>query len=94
MPRGVYGLDCYESWLGVPLVPWGGVPGGAGSVRVQERVAHVVPICSVKCPKSVTFGHFTLWVGAVWAACSCTCTDLALSGVLPCGAGGILGHDS
>ena len=21
MPRGVYGLDCYESWLKIPLVP-------------------------------------------------------------------------
>jgi len=73
MPRGVYGLDCYESRLGVPLVPWGGVPGGAGSVRVRERVAHMVPICSVKCPKSVTLDI----LHCKWALCGLLVPALA-----------------
>ena len=32
--------------------------------------------------------------GTLCATCSCTCTDLALSGMLPYGTRGILSHDS
>ena len=44
MPRGVYGLDFCESWLKIPLVPWGSIPESSRSVQVQEQVAHIVPI--------------------------------------------------
>ena len=44
MPRGVYGLDFCESWLKIPLVPWGSIPESSRSVQVQEQVTPIVPI--------------------------------------------------
>ena len=44
IPRGVYGLDFWESWLKIPLVPWVSIPESARSVQVEEQLAHIVPI--------------------------------------------------
>jgi len=40
----------------------GTIPESARPAQVQEHVAKKPPIYSVKCPKSVTFGQFTLFL--------------------------------
>ena len=44
----------------IPPGALGTIPESARRVQVQEQVAKKPPVYSVKCPKSVTFGHFTL----------------------------------
>ena len=86
-------MDRLSQGLKIPPGPLGTTPESTRPVQVQEQVANRTPVYTLNRPITMILGQFRRLRGDLIATCSCSlrtsCTDLALSGLVPCGPGGI-----